>query len=359
MVKKQNAFSRSLANEEKLGAYYTDPGMCRRIGFLLSFDSEKEYSVLEPSCGDCVAVNAVCGGRSENIKIFGVELNPNTYKSLSEKDADYILNADFLEGVRMSNGAFSMCFMNPPYGVDEDGCRYEQRFVVKAANYIRAGGLLVAVLPSYVVADEKFATQFLSRYFPLGEWRFDNEVYQQFKQVVLIAKRRPGLSGVGKEALSAFLTAAGDVEKLPYLPTEPVEDPIVVPAGSADRVETFEKKDFDPDEGYELLRVHSPMYGSREVGRKAETPDFGVTELGQPIIPLSPSMCYLIATTGGGAGLCGDENLGTRHLQRGTAKTVTEQHEETGADGNVEIVEATKTKMCLKIVENDGTITSF
>ena len=57
-IKKQSSFSRSLANDAKLGAYYTDISMCRRISHLLRFP-DGEVCCLEPSIGDGSAVAAV------------------------------------------------------------------------------------------------------------------------------------------------------------------------------------------------------------------------------------------------------------------------------------------------------------
>lgn len=59
-IKKQSEFSRARHNEAKMGAYYTDPGHCRRIGKFLEFP-EEEVCCLEPSIGDGEAVFAVTG----------------------------------------------------------------------------------------------------------------------------------------------------------------------------------------------------------------------------------------------------------------------------------------------------------
>ena len=51
-----NSFSRTVANEQKKGAYYTDKGMCKRIGRLFALPADDEVSVLEPAVGDATAV---------------------------------------------------------------------------------------------------------------------------------------------------------------------------------------------------------------------------------------------------------------------------------------------------------------
>ena len=57
-VQKQNSFSRSMANDAKLGAYYTDKSVCAMIGRYLAFP-EAHVNVLEPSVGDSSALFSV------------------------------------------------------------------------------------------------------------------------------------------------------------------------------------------------------------------------------------------------------------------------------------------------------------
>lgn len=53
---RQSSFSRTIINEAKMGAYYTDAEHCRRIGRLLDFP--EEFIALEPSIGDGSAIAA-------------------------------------------------------------------------------------------------------------------------------------------------------------------------------------------------------------------------------------------------------------------------------------------------------------
>lgn len=53
---KQNTFSRTVFNDSKLGAYYTDPMHATKIGRL--FRLQGECCVLEPSFGNAEALKA-------------------------------------------------------------------------------------------------------------------------------------------------------------------------------------------------------------------------------------------------------------------------------------------------------------
>ena len=138
---KENSFFQSAQNVRKLGAYYTDVDHCRRIGNLFDFDQAEEICVLEPSIGDGQAVLTVTGER-EHCKIFGVELNRDTYMECLQDNPKFtaILNEDFLKGVKISNNKFSFCFANPPYGESaEEKKRLEQLFLERIAGYMRNG----------------------------------------------------------------------------------------------------------------------------------------------------------------------------------------------------------------------------
>ena len=89
---KQNTFSRTVFNDSKLGAYYTDPVHAAKIGRL--FRLQGECCVLEPSFGNAEALKAFlsqCERADEagSVHTFGVELNRETfeqYKQEIEKD---------------------------------------------------------------------------------------------------------------------------------------------------------------------------------------------------------------------------------------------------------------------------------
>lgn len=352
---KQNSFSRSLANDKKMGAYYTDVSHCQRIGNLFMFPDE-EVCVLEPCVGDAEAVLAVTGNKSkENIKIFGVEINPVTCEKLEEEHrVDYLLNADFLSGIRVSHNVFSFCFSNPPYGtVQDEKKRLETMFVDKMANYITVDGILALVIPYYVLTDEAFLKTFFKWFQPLAEFRFDDEVYQQFKQIVVIGMKRKSI-GYLRSTYDEYLSRIDSIEKLPYLPAanEDVTRISVLPSNE-DKIEYFTTMAFNPARAAEYLS-ESSLY--KAMMDRVFVPKFSATELGRPPVPMKKDLLYLIAISGGGQGLVGSVENNDLHLQRGVVKTMTSTEE--SHDGK-EIIEKTYAKVFLNIIENDGTVVAL
>lgn len=357
-IHKQSTFSRSLANEQKMGAYFTDLGMCKRIGALFSFP-EEECCVLEPSIGDASAVLTVTGKETfkrDNIKIFGIELNPTTYAGLQDNPSiDYPLLADFLNGVKISHTSFSFCFANPPYGKDNaTGKRLEFLFCEKLWHYLTARGLLALVIPYYVLTDESFLKGFFARFQPFAVFRFDDSVYKQFQQIVVIASKRSSI-GYLRQRYDDFYSTIDELEKLPYLPTEEPEKKIKVSASKVENVEYFTTLTFNVEEAGKHIS-NSPLYDM--FATKMFIPSFVATELGHPPMPLKKDLLYLTATAGGGQGLVGSEETNDLHLQRGVAKVVTST--ETREENSVTtLVDKSFTRISLNVIENDGHITTL
>lgn len=357
-VFKQNSFSRSIINDQKMGAYYTDTNHCKRIGKLFTFP-EEEVCILEPSIGDASAVEAVTGciGK-ENLKVFGVELNPLTCKKLNaleDRKVDYLLNADFLNGVKISHNVFSFCFSNPPYGVANDvNKRYETLFVDKMANYIMVDGILALVIPYYVLTDMEFLKTFFKWFQPLATFRFDDDVYQQFKQIVVIGMKRKSI-GYLRYTFDEYFQTIDAIEKLPYLPK--LEDNVtripVLPSLES-KIEYFTTIEFDANKAATYLE-ESSLY--QKMIDSILVPRFTNMELGRPPVPLKKDLLYLCALSGGGQGLVGNAEHRDLHLQRGVVEVVKSEETRELSDDSVEIVETSYTKIHLNVIENDGTIT--
>lgn len=360
MIQKQNNFSRSLANDKKMGAYYTDLFMCKRISYLFDFP-EDEVSVLEPSIGDASALQAVVG-KQDNVKVFGVELNTLTYEEQLKDNpfVDYCLNTDFLYGVKISHTSFGFCFANPPYGTNERGERLEQKFLEKLHPYMKSNAPIAYVIPYYVALDEKFLKCFMSRFQPWGIFRFDDAVYSQFKQVVLVGTKKNSI-GVLRKNWQDFYEQYKEIENLPYLPNcaEEVERKLFAVPSEAEKIEYFTTLEFHRDEAAKYLNKSSLA----DRMKRYFVPAYHSGAIGQPPIPLKKDLLYMLAVSGGGQGMVGSEEKQDVHLQRGCAKVVTRseirgQKEENAASSSMAVeIETSCTEITLNIIQNDGTIT--
>ena len=95
---RKNNFSRNVANESKMGAYYTDLAHAKSIGEMLVFPEGEEVCCLDPAIGNGEAVLEVV--KHGNVKVFGVELNDAVAEQTERKQAIPVLSReDFPEVV--------------------------------------------------------------------------------------------------------------------------------------------------------------------------------------------------------------------------------------------------------------------
>lgn len=355
-IKKQTEFSRTRYNEAKMGAYYTDLDHCRRIFKFLEFP-EEEVCCLEPSIGDGEAVLAVTGKDvkgAENIKVFGVELNDETYREVSKRsDVFMCLKADFLNDVIISHHSFSFVFMNPPYGTLEDGMRYETAFLRKVVPYMTKGAVIVAVVPGYVAYTEDFLEEWCDKFSTICAYRFSDGEYEKYRQVVLMGRRSEGSEEDEKERLAGMLKEAGSMD---ILPQDYSGEKIMVSRSYEKNVAEFMNRSFDFTEAGKAVR-QSPLQDL--VKERLFVPPYIVDNLGRPPVMPSEGQMYLLAVSGAGQGLVGKEENGDLHLQRGVAKINKRSEYVSDENGNLKEVETSYPQINFNLIEADGKVTTL
>lgn len=366
MIQTQTSFSRTVANEGKMGAYYTDVGHCRDIRKLFRFPEGEEVTVLEPSIGDGSAVIAVTGAdENSNIKIFGVELNDSVADKTSENPLiEECLKADFLDGVKISNNKFSFCFSNPPYLNDtmdgERGKRIEKAFLEKIEYYLQKDGILVWVVPYSVFTEETHFRYFNSHYELLKLYRFRDDEFKKFHQIVAVGRKRQVNKSFMREQFEEMVSKVDSLEKIEVLPHEFDEKELIeVNPSPSEQLTLFATREFDVAGAYSAL-MSKPKELMERMGQRITIPRYSISSIGRPPIPLKKDSIYLLATSGGGQGITGTEENGDIHLQRGVAEVIEEPEieiAESGAKKKRQVRINTRTAVSMTIVQNNGTIT--
>ena len=360
-----NNYSRVRANEQKMGAYYTDLEHCRDIGKLLRFPTDEEVSVLEPSIGDASAVIAVTGATTNsNIRIFGVELETKVYQDCKKNPIlEEVINADFTDGVFIRRNAFSFCFGNPPYMEgDDSGKRMEKIFLEKCTNYLKVGGVLVWVIPHRVFVEETYLRYWMRNYDTEAIYRFRDSEYQKWHQIVIIG-RKVSLRDLPVGELAAFQAKISPVDKLEVLPSNG-QPTIVVNPSPSEGVDLFAPRKFDGTEFYSSLSHGFPDDINRAFKKLITPKEYSVGVAGNPPIPPKKDHLYLMAMSGCGQGLTGSLETKDLHLQRGVAEVVEhvdygEEDIEDDSDSSGKIVVTSSTQVMLTIIENSGKITTL
>lgn len=367
MIRGQNYFSRTRENDAKMGAFYTDTGHCRSLREMFVFPEDEEVSVLEPSVGDGVAVRTVTSAdNNPRIKLFAVEVNEKAADELQESGRfTEVLKADFLEGVCIKKNAFSFCFGNPPYQNDdltESGKieRTEDQFLKKVTQCLSKGGILCWIVPYKSFTRVNAFWHLISHYEIQAVYRFRQEEYRKYHQVVIVARKKEHAS-VTRTAMMQMLAGYGEND-IPILPDHPAER-LMVEASDSEKVVPFHTRRFDSELAYGKLRAMGADAEFDDL-HKLTSRELTVTpyirnKAGRPPIPPKKDTLYLMATSGYGAGLAGSEENKDMHLQRGVVEMVNDVAQERDPRNPKKMIErvVSRAKVTMTIVENDGRIT--
>lgn len=366
-VQKQSSFSRTLANEEKAGFYPTDPAHCRAINKFLKFPEEGDVLCLEPSIGDGTAILLATGKKNgDNLHILGAELSEARAKESREKEGiEDVVCGDFLRGITVSPSCFTFCFSNPPYEADaSDGIRLEAKFLERITPLMKAGGIFVYVIPENQFLEPGLFLKLYNRFEFLHVYRFHEAEYKKYHQIVLIGQKKKVRYNLTKDERDKMIEFyKNNIEELPF---DYEGDKVEVPESDMSALREFRSTKFPAKEvcgamrgdGMTAVAVNSFM---ETMASKIFTKPFDNGEVDRPPIHPNKDSMYLLGVCGVGQGLCGSEEEGNLHLQRGTVKMVENLTLQPSDDTRVKgvITATTRAQVTYKVVESDGTITEL
>ena len=354
--RKQTGFYQYLVNEAKMGAYYTDVDHAYRIGRHFQIKTGPVF-VLEPSIGDGRAVEAFVRGidGGDSVQIYGVEYDP-LVAAETKKRIPYTICADFLDGVAIANRTFSLAFVNPPYGTNGMGVRLETLFIEKLYKYLMANAFAVLILPRVILTDPKFQESFTKRYQLLKTYRFDESEYEKYRQFALIAKAKNNMYKIPDHNAMLEWPNIENCEGLPG--TEAMIDcKFVVEPARKQMVLPFTSSKFVPEMVHESIKGSSLFHRFNNISQAVE---YMPIEYNNPPTELSSSMLCMAAVSGVGAGLAGNEDDGTLHLQKGVVKMEEKDEAAYSQDGKItKVINTTYQKTSFNILDNNGNFKSL
>src|SRR5690606_454473 len=189
-----------LESESKGGFYPTPPEEMEHILKFLEVDTsdiaEGQYiTLLDPCCGEGDALRQMADyvGSFATVTSYGIELEP-TRSELASTKLDCVLNCGY-EETRISHEAFSVTYLNPPFGMRGNGSRLEEIFLNDLTkDYLGEASLLILNIPQYVLKN--VAKTLAHRFENIRVFRFtdENGNYERFRQVIVFGERlRKGL----------------------------------------------------------------------------------------------------------------------------------------------------------------------
>jgi len=160
--------------------------VARMIGSCLV--AEYNSHLLDPCCGEGTALEHVrltVQGRGRHTT-HGVELEQGRAEAAM---LDHVLVGNSLEAI--CRGGVSLLYLNPPYD-QADGKRLELSFLWRWHRALLPGGVLVYVVPEKYLPE--YAATLTAQFDDLSIYRFPEEHYDTFKQVVVFGVKRAGAS---------------------------------------------------------------------------------------------------------------------------------------------------------------------
>lgn len=205
----------------KMGYYPTPETLAPIIARYLKPKDQGISRIFDPCAGEGTALKII--GEYLQAENYGIEIDKKRGKE-AQKKLTKCLITDY-KSTQITTQFASLLWLNPPYdwaareGELERSERYERTFLRDTIKYLMPGGVLVYLIPLKRL-DGTIARMLSYRFEQIRLYKFPEDLYQQFKQIVLfgVLKKTPSTD----ESLSEYLKDAGTGKfNIPYLPEEP------------------------------------------------------------------------------------------------------------------------------------------
>ncbi|MFD1676089.1 DUF6094 domain-containing protein [Alicyclobacillus fodiniaquatilis] len=337
------------------GGYYPTPTtMVRKILARLSFSGQTR--LIDPCCGEGDALALVASAAPQGSEAYGIELDGHRAEEAGQKLTKVVQCA--YEVARVEPQSMQIMFLNPPYdsnsGQEGEANRKELIFLRDLSKVMAADGILVFVIPRYTLKQSMVQALF-NRYSDLAVYRFDDEEYSVYKQVVVFGRRRAGsvkrFNDEEKKLAKQFLTYGLDLEApMPYLDDEDDDRVWSVPFLEEMKPIKFRGYLLDKEEMIKDLATSDAF----KIATNMLNSTVAITNLSRPPLPFRRThMATLIAA----GALNGSVGVGdNRHMVVGITRKVTETETTTADNGDVIVIESEKYVTAVRTIEQDGTI---
>ncbi len=334
-----------LMNNVRMGYYPTDPENIDHILRGIQFPEGVTTNLLDPCCGCGKALRQLADGN--NCFAYGVELDEARAEEAQTRLTRVGVGSFFHS--RISNEAFHLLFLNPPYlsVISEGGSRtrHEKRFLIESLPHLMQGGVLIYVIPFYRLTSD-ICKILADNFSDLSVWRFTDSKFKKFKQVAVMGKRKK--RDESPDAAAWLEKWSYAPEKIPLI-TEIEEGRYAVP-GVTKTVEVFKGELFNEKE---LERQLSHSDSLKRLMNARSDLDRGTKH---PLLPLSIGQIGLV----GGSGLInGLIECDTPHIIKGRIVKVknVEREEKFNARGyhtGAEVREVVSNKMIFNVLTPKG-----
>ncbi len=164
------------------------------ISAVTNSDGTTQKKLLDPASGEGIALAEYANAL--DLTPYGCELHTERANAATDLIASIpgttranVINDDYIN-IRTPRAAFSILYLNPPYDFDEESGRVEYTWLKKLRPLLAPNGLLVWVVPQRILQDKLCQRYILSWFNKVSAFRFVNESYDAYKQVVIYGLHR-------------------------------------------------------------------------------------------------------------------------------------------------------------------------
>ena len=188
-------FQRLARNFAKNGYFPTDDATLESILSKLIITDNSTVHAFDPCCGEGRAlaeISEYLSTSSTTIVTHGIEIDSE--RANAARDIlNNVIQSD-IEDCKIPPRNYQLLFLNPPYGnikkntysSDSNALRFEKLFYRKTVPSLSFGGILILIIPHYVIDDE--LSSWIARHFQnivIGKGCTDD-----YKQVVIMGNKR-------------------------------------------------------------------------------------------------------------------------------------------------------------------------
>jgi predicted RNA methylase len=201
-----------LEARKKMGFYPTPIITLTFISEMLR--AEGDCSILDPCCGDGVALKTVAAYAANGFRVCTYGVEPDKARArVASTNLNVVLNGSIYDVNIRPLEVFSLLYLNPPYDYEE-GERTEFRFLRHSHRWLKRGGVLVFVVPEHIFS-EKVKKWIAHHYEEIRIMRFVRDEYPVFKQVVMFARKKGDNTGASSSFPVEF-PYIEDIERITY-----------------------------------------------------------------------------------------------------------------------------------------------
>lgn len=234
-----------LASQAKLGYYKTPLNVVELIREAIFL--EKGVRLLDPCCADGEALSIFAKGTP--CETFGIEIEKDRFCAACER-LDRVLHSDALVEAVVSDRAFDLLWLNPPYDFDDADAtvraeRYESFFLERFLPALAYKGVLVLIIPYKVLKMRKIRA-LLAGLSELKFYKFPDPEYNAFNQIVVIGRKAMCFASDYHKNIDLI-----EDQNAHVMPTVEEMPPIAVEVAKRGRL-LFKANHIDPQEVFEL-----------------------------------------------------------------------------------------------------------